>query len=308
MAHSHSNNNSRVAEAKHVTWVGFWANIVLTLFKFAAGVLGRSSAMIADAMHSLSDFITDLVLIFTFRIVSKPVDKTHDYGHGKFETLASNFVGVALIAVGLGILWSGGRKIYLAVHGEILVEPGWIALIAAIFSIFVKEALYRYQVVAGKKINSQAIIANAWHHRSDAFSSIATMIGIGGAMVLGENWRVLDPIAAVLVSFLILKVAIPIFWESMQELLEVSLGEDMKEQIVMAVNSIPGAEEPHNLKTRKIGNYVAVDLHIRVDQTLSIVEAHDISKAVENKLKEALGEEAFVSVHVDPLKTKDSTL
>lgn len=302
MAHSHSNSYSRMAEAKHVTWVGFWANIALTLFKFAAGILGKSSAMIADALHSLSDFITDLVLIFTFRIVSKPVDKTHDYGHGKFETLASNIVGVTLIAVGLGILWTGSRKIYLAVHGEILLQPGWIALAAAIFSIFVKEALYRYQVAAGKRINSQAIIANAWHHRSDALSSIATMIGIGGAILLGGNWRVLDPIAAVLVSLLILKAAIPIFWESMQELLEVSLGEDMKRQIIAAVNSVPGAEEPHNLRTRKIGNYAAVELHIRVDQSLSIVEAHDISKAVENKLKEALGEEAFISVHVDPLK------
>jgi cation diffusion facilitator family transporter len=288
-------------EAKQVTWVGFWANVGLTILKFIAGISGRSSAMIADAVHSLSDFVTDLVLLFSFRIVSKPVDDTHDYGHGKFETLASNIVGLSLILVGLGILWNGGEKIYRGFTGEALPQPGGIALAAAIISILVKEALYHYQVKAGTRINSSAVIANAWHHRSDALSSVATFIGIAGAIFLGENWRVLDPVAAVLVSLLVLKVAVPIVWDSLKELLEVSLGEDIKREIIEVVNSVPGAEEPHNLRTRKIGNYVAVDIHIRVNKSLSVVEAHDISKAVETKLKDSFGEGSFIYVHVDPL-------
>jgi cation diffusion facilitator family transporter len=283
MEHSHNNNHQRMEEAKQVTWVGFWANVGLTILKFFAGVTGRSSAMIADAVHSLSDFVTDLVLLFSFRIVSKPVDDTHDYGHGKFETLASNIVGVSLILVGLGILWNGGEKIYRAFAGEALPQPGAIALAAAITSILVKEILFRYQVRVGKRINSSAVIANSWHHRSDALSSMATFIGIGGAIFFGENWRVLDPVAAVLVSLLVLKVAVPIVWESLKELLEVSLGDDIKREIIAAVNAVPGAEEPHNLRTRKIGYYVAVDIHIRVNKSLSVLEAHDICKAVEIK-------------------------
>lgn len=295
-----SQNHNRASEANQVTWVGLWLNLALTVFKFIAGILGRSSAMIADAVHSVSDFVTDVVLLISFRIVGKPVDDSHDYGHGKFETLASNFVGAALLLVGLGILWAGGAKIYSAFRGEALVQPGGIALAAALVSILVKEFLYRYQVGVGKKINSGAIIANAWHHRSDALSSIATLLGIAGAIFLGESWRVLDPIAAILVSLLILKVAVPIFWSSLKELLEASLDDDTEKNILETAGSVPGVIDPHNLRTRRIGSYVAVDLHIRVDKSLNIVEAHDISRNVELKLKDYLGEESFIYVHVDP--------
>lgn len=293
-------NHNRASEANRVTWVGLWLNLVLTIFKFVAGILGRSSAMIADAAHSVSDFVTDVVLLASFRIINKPVDNTHDYGHGKFETLASNFVGAALLLVAAGILWSGGEKIYAAFRGEALAQPGGIALLAAVVSILVKEFLYRYQVRVGKKINSSAIIANAWHHRSDALSSFATLIGIGGAIFLGEKWRVLDPVAAILVSLLIIKVAIPIFRDSLKELLEASLDDDIEEKILKAAGAVPGVIDPHNLRTRRIGSYVAVDLHIRVDKSLNIVEAHDISKNVELALKESLGEGSFIYVHVDP--------
>jgi len=295
-----SQHHHRASEANQVTWVGLWLNLALTVFKFIAGILGRSSAMIADAVHSVSDFVTDVVLLVSFRIVGKPVDDSHDYGHGKFETLASNFVGAALLLVGLGILWSGIEKTYSALRGETLSPPGWIALLAAVISILVKEFLYRYQAGVGKKINSSAIIANAWHHRSDALSSIATMIGIGGAIFLGENWRVLDPIAAIMVSLLIIKIAIPIFWDSLKELLEASLDDDTEKDILEMAGSVPGVIDPHNLRTRRIGSYVAVDLHIRVDKSLGIVEAHDISRHVELKLKNYLGEESFIYVHVDP--------
>lgn len=293
-------NRSRAAEANRVTWVGLWLNLALTGFKFIAGILGRSSAMIADAVHSVSDFVTDVVLLASFRIINKPVDNTHDYGHGKFETLASNFVGATLLLVGLGILWSGGEKIYSAFRGEILPQPGWIALLAAVVSILLKEFLYRYQVGVGKKINSSAIIANAWHHRSDALSSVATLIGIGGAIFLGEKWRVLDPVAAILVSLLIIKVAIPIFRDSLKELMEASLDDEVEEKILKAAGAVSGVIDPHNLRTRRIGSYVAVDIHIRVHKSLNIVEAHDISREVELKLRDYLGEESFIHVHVDP--------
>lgn len=295
-----SQNHNRAAEANQVTWVGLWLNLALTVFKFIAGILGRSSAMIADAVHSVSDFVTDVVLLASFRIVGKPVDDSHDYGHGKFETLASNFVGATLLLVGLGILFSGGEKIYSAFRGEILPQPGWIALLAAAVSIALKEFLYRYQAGVGRRINSSAVVANAWHHRSDALSSIATMFGIAGAIFLGESWRVLDPIAAILVSLLILKVAVPIFWSSLKELLEASLDDDTEKNILETAGSVPGVIDPHNLRTRRIGSYVAVDIHIRVDKSLNIVEAHDISRNVELKLKDYLGEESFIYVHVDP--------
>ncbi len=291
---------ARSSLAKKVTWIGFAANVALMLLKFVAGILGRSSAMIADAVHSLSDFLTDIVVIASFRMVDKPVDATHDYGHGKFETLATTFVAVTLLGVGIGILWASGEKIVLSIKGKELLEPGWIAFAAAVVSIFIKEMLYRYQVLVGQKINSQAIVANAWHHRSDALSSVATMFGIGGAILLGDEWNILDPVAALLVSLLIIKVAVSILWDSIQELLEVSLGSNIKDNIREVANSVDGAEEPHNIRTRKIGNYIAIELHVRIDRSLNVAEAHDIAVEVENKLKESFGADSFVTVHIDP--------
>ena len=210
----------------HVTVVGSGVNFLLLLFKFFAGIVGHSAAMLADAVHSLSDFVTDIIVIVFVRISSKPEDEGHDYGHGKYETLATAIIGIVLLFVGFGILWNGASSIYHFLHGGSLQEPGMLALIAALVSIVFKEALYRYTVFKGKKLNSQAVVANAWHHRSDALSSIGTAVGIGGAILLGNHWRVLDPIAAVVVSFFIMKVAVKLLIPCVDELLEKSLPAD----------------------------------------------------------------------------------
>lgn len=291
----------RADKANHVTWVGFYLNLVLLIFKFAAGLLGHSAAMIADAVHSLSDFATDIVVLVSFRVIRKPADRGHDYGHGKYETLATAIIGIALFFVGAGIFWSGARTIWVTViKGVALERPGTMALIAAVVSVVVKEWLYRYTAKVGKEINSQAVIANAWHHRSDAFSSIGTTVGIGGAILFGQKWHVLDPIAAVIVSFFIIKVAIGISAGSIRELTEESLEDNVEEEILSIARSTHGVIDPHNLRTRRIGGSIAVDLHIYVDKDLSVLDAHDIASRVESKVWDRFGQETFVSVHVEP--------
>ena len=296
-----TNTNERSRLANRVTWVGFFANLVLTAGKLAAGILGHSGAMIADAVHSLSDFATDIVVLASFRFVGQPVDKDHDYGHGKYETLATAIIGAALLLVGAGIFWGGATKIWASFKGEHLEAPGVIALIAAVVSIVVKEWLYRYTVKVGKRIDSQAVIANAWHHRSDAFSSIGALLGIGGAILLGEKWHILDPLAALVVSIFIVKVAVQISSGSLKELVEASLDETVEAEIVEIALAVPGVSHPHNLRTRRIGNEIAVDLHVRVDADLHVSEAHVIASQIEMRIRQRFGQSAFVSIHVEPL-------
>ncbi len=290
----------RVYRANKVTWVGLFVNIVLTGFKLIAGIFGKSSAMIADAFHSLSDFATDIVVLLGFKFIEKPADKSHAYGHGKAETISSVVIGLALFAVGFRIFGVGAHSVYHIFHGESIPEPGWIAFYAAVVSVVVKEWLYRYSIGIGRAINSSAVVANAWHHRSDAFSSIGTMLGIGGAILLGEKWHVLDPIAAIVVSFFIIRTAVDISLGGFNELMEASLSDEVEQGILITVGNVPGVISPHSLKTRRIGNYVAVDLHITVDKKLNIVSAHDIATECEDEIKARLGEETFVSIHVEP--------
>jgi len=292
--------NSRTSAANRVTWVGFFANLLLTALKLASGLIGHSGAMIADAVHSLSDFATDIVVLVSFKLVGKPPDKCHDYGHGKYETLATAVIGGALLLVGGGIFWGGAVKILASINGEHVQAPGLIALLAAALSIIVKEGLYRYTVRVGKSIASPAVIANAWHHRSDAFSSIATMLGIGGAIFLGEKWHILDPMAAVVVSFFIIKVALQIAWGSIKELTEESLDEATETDILEMVSGIAGALCPHNLRTRRLGSDVAIELHVCVDADMRVLEAHAIASRIEEEIRTRFGESAFVIVHVEP--------
>ncbi len=296
------NNNTREKGIYRVTITGSIVNFVLVAFKFIAGIWGHSAAMIADAVHSLSDFITDIVILLFIRISNKPVDKDHDYGHGKYETLATAIIGAVLLMVGIGILWNGVTDIYRSIKGEVLESPGMIAFWAAVFSIVAKEILYRYTVAKGRQLNSPAVIANAWHHRSDAFSSLGTAIGIGGAILLGEHWRVLDPIAAVIVSLFIIKVAIQLSIPCFDELLEKSLPDDVEKEIIDIVVSFPGVSQPHNLRTRRIGSHYAIEIHIRMDGNISLVQAHHTATAIENKLKERYGQNTHVGIHVEPLK------
>lgn len=295
-------SNEREKEIYKVTIVGSFVNFLLLIFKFVSGIVGHSAAMIADAVHSLSDFVTDILVLVFVKISSKPADKDHRYGHGKFETLATAIIGAVLLAVGIGIFYQGATSIYAVYNGQVLSSPGYIALIAAAVSIVSKEAVYWYTVIKGKKLNSQAVVANAWHHRSDAFSSMGTLLGIGGAILGGEKWAVLDPIAAVVVSIFIVKVAISILNGSLQELLEHALPKTVQEEIKQLILSVDGVSEPHHLRTRRVGSNYAIEVHIRMDGNLSLNEAHHITSLVEKKLKEKYGEGTNLSVHAEPLK------
>ena len=297
-----SEKSSREKGLYKVTIVGSIVNFLLLVFKFFAGIAGHSAAMLADAVHSLSDFITDIVVIVFVRIAGKPEDKGHDYGHGKYETLATAIIGLLLLCVGFGIFWNGASSIYTFLRGGQLESPGVVALVAALVSIVSKEILYQYTVIQGKKLNSQAVIANAWHHRSDALSSIGTAIGIGGAILLGDHWRVLDPVAAVVVSFFIMKVSVRLLIPCVDELLEKSLPEDVEKEIEQTVLSFPGVSQPHHLRTRRIGNYYAIELHVRMDGKITLEEAHSTATAIENKLKEMFGKGTHVGIHVEPTK------
>lgn len=292
----------REREIYKITIIGSIVNFLLLLFKFAAGILGHSAAMIADAVHSLSDFVTDIIVLLFVRISNKPQDECHDYGHGKYETLATALIGLILMGVGAGIFWNGGSAVVGHLQGEELESPGMLALWAALASIAIKEALYQYTVLVGRRVRSQAVIANAWHHRSDAFSSIGTTVGIGGAILLGPQWRVLDPLAAIVVSLFIIKVAYQLVVPCLDELMEKSLPNETEEEIRQVINNMPGVCDPHNMRTRKIGNRSAVEVHVRMDGNLSVKQSHEMTRALEARIRDILGPDAFVSIHVEPIK------
>lgn len=290
----------RNKEIYKVTLVGGAVNVVLLLFKFVAGIVGHSAAMMADAIHSLSDFVTDIIVLLFVHISVKPQDKSHDYGHGKYETLAMTLIGIALLAVAIGILYSGVMKITAWMHGEPLEAPGLLALWAALASIILKEAVYQYSMVKARQLQSQAVEANAWHHRSDALSSIGTAVGIGGAIFLGQRWTVLDPLASVVVGAFILKMSVSLLRDGIGDLMEQSLPDAIEAEMLQLVASVPGVAEPHELRTRRIGNHYAVELHILMDGDISLREAHDKASEVEDLLKAHYGEETHVAVHVEP--------
>jgi len=293
-------DHNRVKEAIRITNVGILTNITLIVIKFLGGIFGRSSAVIADAVHSFADFASDLIVIAGLRLASKPADKTHKYGHGKWETLAALLLGLILFVTGLGICLAGTNSIVKFVNGETLARPEWVALLAAGLSVVFKEWLYHYTIRYGKKLNSQPVVANALNHRSDAFTSLGVLAGITGSMVLGPGWRVLDPIAAVFVGLFIFRIASQIIKQSADELLEASAGEEIENEILQITEKISGVEDVHNLKTRKIGSQLAIDMHIYVNELLNIKDAHDISTRVENELNHKFGSNTIVSVHVEP--------
>jgi len=298
------NEKQRERQIYKVTIIGSIVSLVLILVKFPAGIFGRSAAMIADAVHSLSDFVTDIVIIAFIKTSQKPKDDGHAYGHGKFETLATLIIGIVLLGVGLGIAWSGAISIYSVIQGEILPSPSIIALFAALATIVLKEILYRYTIIKGKKLNSPTLVANAWHHRSDALSSIGTAIGIGGAIFLGNKWVILDPLAALIVSFFIVRMAFKLIKPCLDEFLERSLPESTKKEIEEIVFRFKDVYELHNLRTRKIGNYYAIEFHIRMDGSRTLVETHDRITEIELKLKEQYGSGTYVTIHVEPVKAE----
>ena len=285
-----------------VTLVGFAVNLVLSLAKLAAGVFGRSGAMVADAVHSFSDLATDVVVIVFARISAKPRDDGHDYGHGKYETLATILISMALGVVGVGILVYSIVADRSVLDGGVLPRPGLVALVAAVLSIAAKEILYRYTVREGRAIDSPSVVANAWHHRSDALSSLGTPVGSGGAYFLGDKWRSADPIAALIVAVFIFKVAFDLIRTGVGELLEKSLPEETEREILRIVTLDPAVREPHNLRTRRIGAAIAIEIHIRVDGAMTVARSHALTVGIERRLRERFGEDTMIAVHVEPLK------
>ena len=292
--------STREKQISDITWFGMVINAILTSFKLVAGLVGKSSAMIADGVHSLSDFISDIVILVFLKISVKGRDKDHDFGHGKFETMATFILGIILIVVAAQILSHGIEKIQSILGGEVVAAPSMIALIAAIVSIAAKEFCYQITVRVGKKAGSPAVIANAWHHRSDALSSVGSLIGIGCAIWIGKKWIILDPVMGCAISIVIFVVAVKMALPAMKELLDISLPEETENEIIKTAAAVRGVKDVHNLKTRHNGPSIIIDAHIMVDHAISIVEAHDISTSVEEALKDRFGNETQISLHIEP--------
>jgi cation diffusion facilitator family transporter len=292
----------REKEIEHVTLVGSVVNLLLVGLKGVAGIAGNSAAMVSDAVHSLSDFVTDIVVLIFVRVSGRPQDENHDYGHGKYETLATLLIGLALASAAVGIVVSGAGKLAAWIKGEALPTPGKMALWAALISIVVKELLYQYTRIRGRKLNSPALEANAWHHRSDALSSIGAAIGIGGAIFLGDRWTVLDPLASIVVGAMLVKVAWDLLGPSFGELTDSSLPVETEDQMLEIIRGIPGVKDPHNLRTRRVGNRIVAEVHIRLDGSITLAEAHEKATEVERRFKAQFGEQSHIIVHMEPVK------
>lgn len=293
---------TREDQITKVTLTGSVVNLLLVCLKAVAGIAGHSAAMVSDAVHSLSDFITDIVVLVFVRISAQPQDEGHDYGHGKFETLATLLIGLALAAAAIGIVVSGATKLARWLQGEDLPSPGLMALWAALISIVTKEALYQYTRIKGRKLDSPALTANAWHHRSDALSSVGAAIGIGGAIFLGNRWTVLDPLASIVVGAMLVKVAWDLLGPSFGELTESSLPQETEAEMLSIIKGIDGVHDPHNLRTRRVGNRIVAEVHIRLDGNLTLADAHDKATEVERRIKARFGPQSHIVVHMEPVK------
>ena len=293
---------TRVQRITRITVFGTIVNTLLLAFKFLAGILGGSAAMLADAVHSLSDFLTDIVVLVFVKISNRPADRKHSYGYGKYETLATLCIGIALLAVGIGIAVDGVEKIIQVWNGETLAQPGWIAFWAAIASIALKELTYWLTIRVAKQVDSEALRANAWHHRSDALSSIGTGLGIGGAILLGQKWTILDPIAALIVSVFIVLTALRLTYGALGEFLEQSLPEENENEIRAIVAADKELSELHHLCTRRLGNRVAIEMHLRMPGNTPLTIAHKHASAIEQQLKQRFGDQTPINIHLEPTK------
>lgn len=293
----------RSNEARKVTWVGFVLNFMLASIKILTGIFGTSNAMLADGIHSLTDFFTDIVVLLGFRFTEKPADENHNFGHGKFETFATLIIGLTLLFASYGIMKNGLMTVYQVLIKDIIIlQPSKSALIAAVVSILVKEALYRYTKSVGERIKSPAVIANGWHHRSDAFSSIGTLIGISFAYFLGDKWTIFDPLAAIVVSMLIIKVAFGIMMPAANELLEGSLEEEDLNHVLHILNNRHELQAFHQLRTRRIGSCVAIESHLLFDDSISLQSAHAVSESIEEALRHYFGKESIITFHLEPYR------
>ncbi|MCQ2335314.1 MAG: cation diffusion facilitator family transporter [Paludibacteraceae bacterium] len=299
--------DNRLKQIETVTIWGAVCNVALTVVKFIAGTLGGSAAMVADAVHSLSDLISDGIVLVFARVSSKKCDHGHDYGHGRFETLATLAVSLLLLVVAGEMLADAVQQIVAVSHGETITAPGLVALWAALLSIATKEALYQWTARVGKRINSPVMIANAWHHRTDAISSVASAAGIAGAAFLGGRWAILDPLVGGVISIVILVVGVRMALPALQELTDASLPDETEQQILAIMSSVEGVHSVHQLKTRQMGHYFVVDAHVVVDSSLTVAEAHVITDHIEAALCDTYGHETHISLHVEPMECAEES-
>ncbi|SFF83750.1 cation diffusion facilitator family transporter [Prevotella sp. KH2C16] len=291
---------NRKTDIYRVSIAGSGVNVALMLLKFVAGFFGKSSAMIADAVHSLADCLSDLIVILFVKLGSRPKDRNHDYGYGKYETLATGIIGLILLGIGIAICYESIEKVMDAIAGRPLGQPRLIALVVAIMSVLMKEWVFRFMHRVGERWNSDAVIANAWHHRSDALSSICTTLGIAGAILLGPRWAVLDPIAAIVMGLIIIRMAYKLVSQAVGELTEHAIPEAQKEaarRVVEAEEQVAGVLQ---LKTRKIGNDIAIDLCIAMPPGLTLADTYVHTQRIEQRLKAELGEHTQVNIQVNP--------
>ncbi len=287
-------------EAKKVTFAGIIINLILVFLKTFVGIIGKSSALLADGIHSLSDLSSDFIVLLGIKLSSKPSDREHKYGHGKYETFGNFALGVILFFAGIEILYSSLLKFFSVLKGKLIEVPAWSALIVAIISVLLKAIIFLYTISVGKRIKSSILVANAYHHLSDSISSVVVILGILGSKLLPSSWRFLDPFAAIILSFLIIGLSLRIVKDSFDELVEKSIGEEKEEKILSIIKSVKGVKSPHKLRTRKIGNFIAIDVHIRVRKELNIEQAHEIATNVEKELKRKFYDKIFVNIHIEP--------
>lgn len=292
---STSHDAAREKIVRKVTWVGLWLNLFLAAIKFTAGIYGRSQALVADAIHSLTDLTTDIAVIAGSHYWSRPPDENHPYGHRRLETLVTVFIGVVLIAAGIGIGW----KAISALQEKHASPPGWIAVAAALASIVCKESIYRWTAMTGRRVKSAALAANAWHHRTDAFSSIPVLIAVAGARVF-PSWSFLDHLGAVVVSMFILHASIKIIWPGLSELIDVGAPKETRKKIRDIALKNEGVLQVHDIRTRYISSSIQVDLHIVVDGLITVRQGHDIADDVKARIIDRIPEVLDVIVHVDP--------
>lgn len=279
-----------------VSAVGIFGNIILVAFKLYAGIFGHSAAMVSDAVHSLSDVFATLVAFIGVRVSKKAPDQEHPYGHDRLECVASMVLGIILLLTGLGIGVGGAKKI-IAGHYDQLVIPSAIALIAAVVSIVTKEAMFWYTRYYAKKINSSAFMADAWHHRSDALSSVGSLIGIGGAML---GVPVLEPVACVAICLCILKVAYDILRDATDKMLDSAENVQYEDGLRAFIEEQPGVEGLDKLRTRKFGNMVYVEAEIAVDGSITLTDAHTIAENVHNAVEKQYPETKHIMIHENP--------
>lgn len=297
-----SSSDRRIDDICRITWLGAFVNLLLVAVKFAAGIAGLSAAMVADAIHSLSDLATDAIVIIFVKLSNKPADRDHGYGHGKYETFATLIIGTLLAIVGIGMMWGGGEKILDILIGTMIPTPGWTAFAAGIASIVAKETIFQYTMHVARRTHSNTLAANAWHHRSDALSSVGTCAGIGGAIILGNDWVILDPLAAVVVSVIVTVSALKIMRTAVNELLEKSLPENIERDILDIVAEDTILQNVHHLRTRAIGSIYTIDMHVRMPGDMTLSEAHRHTILLEQRLRQAYGKGTIINIHIEPLK------